>query len=151
MVATIATLRKLNLYKCQRVTDAGLHALAPLAALQDLTVSGCGGDIPITDSGLRALTPLAALQVLRLDDLRQITDLGLSVLAAQLTELRALDVHGCASTKHVGHEYLRARGLQIGCYCRPGIEQSDLPQEYWPFRGTLDQRQSYSRVRWPFS
>jgi hypothetical protein len=144
VVATIATLRELCLNKCDQVTDAGLRALAPLTALQDLTVSECGGDIPITDSGLLALAPLASLQVLRSNDLQRITDLGLSMLAAQLTKLRALEVHHCADTTHIGHDGLRARGLQIGCHCSSGIEDAAAR------RATL-RRMVHCPVRWPLS
>jgi hypothetical protein len=110
----LTTLRSLNLTDCVSwVDDACLAVIARVATLQKLRVGWCWR---ITDAGLPALAPLGALQELGLYSLTKITDDGLKALAP-LTALRELDVGWCYSIRHECHETLRNErsGLHVKC------------------------------------
>ena len=112
----LTTLRSLNLTDCVSwVDDACLAVIARVATLQKLRVGWCWR---ITDAGLQALAPLGALQELGLYSLTKITDDGLKALAP-LTALRDLDVRECGRTTHACHTTLcdERPGLSLECSC----------------------------------
>ncbi len=57
----MATLVRLDLTRCVRVTDAALPSLAALPALEHLSLAGCEW---VTDAGLAALAASRTLKVL---------------------------------------------------------------------------------------
>ncbi len=109
-IGKLTKLKFLSLYDAQRINDAGLKTLEPLAALQSLALSGA----TLHDSGTRALTQLPRLTELSMFDcklsddavaalgqLKHVTTLNLShngltdsqvKLLASLTKLRDLDL-----------------------------------------------------------
>ena len=80
--------------KNSALTDAGVIALAPLTALTDLVLYGCG---QVTDVGVAALAPLTALATLSLSECCAVTDVGVAALAP-LTALTSLDLTSCQVT-----------------------------------------------------
>jgi hypothetical protein len=87
-LASLTTLRELNLFGCTRLTDKALEHLAGLKGLRVLSL----GRTQVGDAGLKRLTGLTGLQELDLSD-TQVRGSGLVHLRA-LTGLRRLDLGG---------------------------------------------------------
>ena len=99
------------------VGDAVLVVVSQLTALRELRLGSSQEDgcDRITDVGLRALAPLTALQELTVAGLGSITVAGLEALLASLTELRQLELIACGQITHDFHSTLRERGLFVEC------------------------------------
>jgi eukaryotic-like serine/threonine-protein kinase len=79
----------INLFKCDRVTDAGLANLTRLTELSGLTLAST----PVTDAGMVHLQGLTALTALNLAECPRVTDVGLIALKG-MTRLEYLNLHG---------------------------------------------------------
>lgn len=121
-VGGLATLTRLDLDDCRRVSDAGIERLSPLTRLTELDLKDCRltdrslatvgrlvrleelnlscsddawrGVSWLTDAGVKELRPLTALKGLCLNSCTQLTDESLAVVA-ELPLLEALHIYGC--------------------------------------------------------
>jgi hypothetical protein len=107
-IRPLAALNRLDLGACRLITDAGLlYGICPITTLTTLSLYGCR---EITDAGLQALTALTALERLDLTSCREITDTGLQALQP-LTALERLDLSHCSNLTPAGVQEL---GHHIG-------------------------------------
>jgi hypothetical protein len=88
----IPSLTKLTLRWCRGLDGNWLEGLQRCTALTAIALRG--GDL--TDSVLCQLQHMPSLRKVRLHDLSQVTDAGVSLLA-RLVDLEELEVHGCKS------------------------------------------------------
>ena len=118
--AAAATLERLILHDCQKITDTALgHIGAGLRALRTLDISFCVG---VSDDGLRCIARLPLLHELHASACDGLTDVGIAYLAAA-SRLTILDVAFCmhvtdrallllirssANMPHLRHLYLSA-------------------------------------------
>lgn len=91
-VTVAATLERLILHDCQRITDTALgHIGAGLRSLRTLDISFCVG---VSDDGLRCVARLPLLQELHARACDGLTDVGIAYLAAS-SRLTVLDIAFC--------------------------------------------------------
>lgn len=118
--AAAATLERLILHDCQKITDTALgHIGAGLRALRTLDISFCTS---VSDDGLRCVARLPVLQELRARACDGLTDVGIAYLATA-SRLTILDIAFCmhvtdrallllirssATLPHLRHLYLSA-------------------------------------------
>ena len=101
ITTTFTGLTSLDLYGCDRITDAGVKHLARLTGLTSLDLSWCR----ITDAGLADLARLTSLTSLDLKWCHRIGEDGLAHLA-RLTSLTSLDLRGFLYVTNAGLEHL---------------------------------------------
>jgi hypothetical protein len=77
-IASLQSLRELDLSGCEEVTDTSVSELRRVSSLQKIDLSFCN---QITDASLIALAGLPALRFLNLNWCYGVTDAGLSGLA----------------------------------------------------------------------
>jgi len=84
----VSTLQKIDLSFCNQITDASLITLAGLPALRFLNLNWCYG---VTDAGLSGLGQCKSLESLSLWSCEEVTDGGVEALAV-LPNLRVLEL-----------------------------------------------------------
>eukprot|EP00743_Colponemidia_sp_Colp-15_P007462 GILK01008064.1.p1 GENE.GILK01008064.1~~GILK01008064.1.p1 ORF type:complete len:289 (+),score=39.19 GILK01008064.1:54-920(+) len=98
IVSHMASLERLELVKCDCLTDRGVSKLQTLSRLQYLSISG---NPHVTDLAIKSLP--RSLQVLNISGCAKVTDVGLAALLPSFKKLKILDIRDCAklSTKHL--------------------------------------------------
>ena len=84
----VASLENVDLSLCNQITDSSLMALAGLPVLRSINLNWCYG---VTDSGLSALRQCESLESVSLWSCEEITDVGVEALA-NLPKLRILEL-----------------------------------------------------------
>jgi F-box/leucine-rich repeat protein 14 len=84
----VSSLELLDLSFCNQITDSSLKALAALPVLRSINLNWCYG---VTDDGLRSLGRCQSLESITLWSCELITDAGVSALAS-LPHLTVLDL-----------------------------------------------------------
>lgn len=101
-IASLRSLRELDLSGCEEVTDSSVSELRRVSALEKLDLSFCN---QIMDSSLMALAGLPALRFLNLNWCYGVTDSGLSALG-QCKSLEAVSLWSCEEVTDAGVEAL---------------------------------------------
>jgi hypothetical protein len=114
-VASLPSLRELDLAGCDKVTDCSVAELCRAISLEKLDLSFCN---QITDSSLVALAKLPALRVLNLNWCYSVTDFGLTALG-RCSSLELVSLWGCDDVTDAGIEALA--GL-------PNLKVLELPE-----------------------
>ena len=112
----IPSLKKLTLRWCRGPDRNWLEGLQRCTALTAIALWGCD----LTDSVLRQLQHMPSLRQVRLYDLPQVTDAGVSLLA-RLVDLEELQVHRCKSPSEYTIVCLlktltKLKSLELGLY-----------------------------------
>lgn len=87
VVSSLTSLRRLDLSRCDVITDTGIAHLCTLTQLRHLNLSECRS---VSDAGFEHVSSLKLLQTLSVAS-AQVTDVGL-VHVSSLTQLRELDL-----------------------------------------------------------
>ncbi len=115
VIASVRSLRELDLSGCEEVTDASVTELARSSRIESLDLSFCN---QITDASLRALAGLPSLRSLNLNWCYSVTDCGLGALA-QCRTLERLSLWGCEEITDAGIEAIATL---------PALRSLDLPE-----------------------
>ncbi|KAE9448192.1 hypothetical protein C3L33_19910, partial [Rhododendron williamsianum] len=100
IASNCSKIRELDLYRCTGIGDDGLAALSSgCKKLKQLNLSYCN---EVTDRGLQYLSQVEELSDLELRGLVNITDKGLTALAAGCKRLSALDLKHCENINDSG-------------------------------------------------
>jgi DNA-binding Xre family transcriptional regulator len=105
----VASLEELDLSFCNQITDASLLALAGLPALRFLNLNWCYG---VTDSGLTGLGHCKSLEVVSLWSCEEVTDSGVEALA-MLPSLRVLELPEFAAITDQALTVLSAKNTSL--------------------------------------
>ena len=121
-----AKISRLDLSGCHQITDAGLHNLKGMTAMQSLDLRYCGR---VTDTGLGHLSGMTAMKMLNLFGCSKITNTGLGRLSG-MTAMQSLDLFGCNRITDAGLGHLkRMTALQtLNLIICTGISETQVRQ-----------------------